>query len=283
MAVKLVTDTTSYIDETTQHELDITVIPLQVSFPDESFKENEVNYDYFYSKIEQTGVIPHSSQPSPGELYDAFEKLVSKGSEVLAVFISAKMSGTYQTALNVKDKLLQKYPQAKIEVLNSCTNCMAMGLSVIEAAKAARDGKNLNEVIETAQNILKRVRFYFIPTTLEYLKKGGRIGGAAALIGSILSIRPILYVKNGETALLESVRGTGRAIKKMLHLLDADCKNYGLKSVLVHHIHAPEKATEMAQEIIKRYNVEVPLMSIGPVIGLHVGPGAIGIVYCTEE
>ncbi|MDD3890413.1 MAG: DegV family protein [Syntrophomonadaceae bacterium] len=283
MTVKIVTDSTSYIDNKIIQELDITIIPLQVSFPDESFKETEVDYNYFYSKIEETGIIPTSSQPSPENMYEVFENLVSKGIEVLAVFISASMSGTYETALSVKDRILRKYPGAKIEVLNSRTNCMAMGLSVVEAAQAAREGKSLTEVLDSAVQILKKVRFYFIPTTLEYLKKGGRIGGAAALVGSILNLRPILYVKNGETALLETVRGTGRAIKRMLNLLDSDCKAHGLKSVLIHHIHAPEKARELAQTVMEKYNVDAPLVSIGPVIGLHVGPGTIGIVYCTDD
>lgn len=283
MTVKLVTDSTSYISNDIQKELDITVIPLSVHFPDESFNETEVDFDYFYKKINSTGIIPTSSQPAIGQIYSIFEEIVCRNDEVLAIFLSSEMSGTYESALTVKDMILEKYPTAAIEILDSRTNCMSLGFSVIEAAKCAREGKSLAEIVKIASKVIKGMHFYFVPTTLEYLRKGGRIGGAAALIGSLFNIKPILYVNNGKTDLLERVRGTRATINRMLNLLENDYKEHGLKAVIVHHINAPEKARELVQRIINRYGFDVPLVSIGPVIGCHVGPGAIGIVYCTED
>jgi DegV family protein with EDD domain len=193
MSIRVFTDSTSYIDDETRQELGITAFPLSVHFPDESFKETEVEYDYFYNKIDRTGIIPTSSQPAMAEIYSAFEETVSRGDQVIAIFISSDMSGTYESALVAKDMLLKKHPAARIEVLDSRTNCMAMGLSVIEAARAVKEGLSLDETLQRARSIINRVQFYFIPATLDYLKKGGRIGGAAALIGSMLSIRPILH------------------------------------------------------------------------------------------
>lgn len=283
MSLKIVTDSTAYIDPSVQQELDITVIPLSVNFPDESFKETEVDYAYFYDKIDREGIIPTSSQPAQGEIQQVFNNIISKGKDVLAIFLSSEMSGTYHSALSARDMIRQEYPAARLEVLDSRTNCMAMGLIVIAAARAAKEGRSIEEAAEAARQTMKRIKFYFVPAGLEYLKKGGRIGGAAALLGSILQIKPILYVDNGKTAVLERARGARAAINRLLNLLDNDYKKYGLKNVMVHHISCPDKAAELAQIINTRYSLEVSVLPIGPVIGLHVGPGTLAIIYCTEN
>lgn len=283
MSLKIVTDSTAYIDPSVQQELDITVIPLSVNFPDESFKETEVDYAYFYDKIDREGIIPTSSQPAQGEIRQVFNNIISKGKDVLAIFLSSEMSGTYHSALSARDMIRQEYPAARLEVLDSRTNCMAMGLIVIAAARAAKEGRSIEEAAEAARQTMKRIKFYFVPAGLEYLKKGGRIGGAAALLGSILQIKPILYVDNGKTAVLERARGARAAINRLLNLLDNDYKKYGLKNVMVHHISCPDKAAELAQIINTRYSLEVSVLPIGPVIGLHVGPGTLAIIYCTEN
>jgi DegV family protein with EDD domain len=283
IAVKLVTDSTSYIDQSTQKELDITVVNLSVHFPDVSFDETSVEYDDFYQKIQRDNVIPTSSQPTIGQVCDAFRKIVMSGDEVLGIFISAQMSGTYESALTAKSIILEEYPHASIEIVDSKTNCMALGLQVVEAAKAARAGKTMEEVMETAEQIRNKVRFYFVPATLEYLIKGGRMGGAAAIIGSILQVRPILFVNDGVTDIFAKVRGTRKAIERILSQLHQDAKAYGLKHLLVHHIHDERQGHEIAANLSRLYNREVPLLSIGPVIGAHVGPGAVGVVYCTEH
>ncbi|MGE5423444.1 MAG: DegV family protein [Ignavibacteriales bacterium] len=285
MAIKILSDSTSYIDVDTQKELDIELFPLTVHFPDESFKETEVDYEYFYKKIERTGIIPTSSQPTPGELYARFYSLAEQGHDVMAIFISSAMSGTYSTALNARDQVLEKLPQAKIAVFDSYTNCMALGLQVIAAARQAKVGGNLESVIKAAEHIRERVHFYFVPETLEYLKKGGRMGTASALLGTILNIRPILTVdmKNGMTHLYEKARGTNAAVKRMIQLIEDDNKKYGLKEIVVHHINAPEKALTLRDSLQERYGRPVSIYSIGPVIGLHTGLGTVGFVYCTEE
>ncbi|MGS0746130.1 DegV family protein [Syntrophomonas erecta subsp. sporosyntropha] len=284
MAIKILSDSTSYIDLQTQQELNIGIIPLTVNFKDESFKETEVDYDYFYNKIETTGVIPTSSQPSPGEIYATFREIVSRGDDIVAIFISSAMSGICTTVVKAKELLLQEFPQAKIEIMDSRTNCMAMGMQVLAAARAAKAGESFKAVVQAAQYVRERVHFYFVPETLEYLKKGGRIGTASALLGSLLNIRPILTVdmKNGMTHLLEKARGTSAAIKRMLDLLEEDSQKYGLKEIIVHHINAPEKALKLKQALVNQYNLPVSIHSIGPVIGLHTGLGTVGFVYCTK-
>lgn len=283
MGVKLVTDSTSYISEALQRELDITIVPLSVSFPDEQFLETEVDYDYFYRKIETSGVIPTSSLPSVGDMHQYFSKIIKEGHDILAIFISSLMSGTYQSAMLARDQLIEEFPEAKITILDSKTNCMSLGYPVVEAARAAGKGHTLSQVSDLASELIERMNFYFTPATLEYLRKGGRIGGAGALLGKVLKIRPVLFVDNGSTNVFKISRSFKGAIKEILKILDRDFKQRGLKQVIVHHINFPEKAQEIAQLIKQSYDINAPILSIGPVIGLHVGPGTVGIVYCTEK
>lgn len=283
MGIRVITDSTSYIDESVQRDLNIQVLQLSVHFPDESFKENEVDQDYFYNKVEQTGIIPTSSQPSQGEIYRAFRDILSKGDDILGIFISSAMSGTYATALKTREPLLREFPGAKIEIVDSCTNCMALGLQVISAAEVVQAGGGMEDALEAAAETRKNIHFYFVPETLEYLKKGGRIGTASALLGTILRIRPILTVdmEKGMTHLLEKARGASAAIGRMLELLEEDCRKKGLKALIVHHINAAEKGRQLRDVLAEKYQIPVGLCSIGPVIGIHTGLGTIGFVYCT--
>ena len=220
-----------------------------------------------------------------GEIMEKFRGIVAHGDEVLAIFISSAMSGTYATALQARDKIMQEYPKARIEIMDSYTNCMALGMQVIAAAREIKDGANLNKALQAAQYVRDRVRFYFVPETLEYLKKGGRIGTASALLGTILNIRPILTVdmKTGMTHLLAKTRGTSAAINRMLEMMESDRNKYGLKEILIHHINAPEKAMNLRNMLMECYGMPVDICSIGPVIGLHTGLGTVGFVYYTEN
>lgn len=282
MAVKIMTDSTSYIDEKLRSELGIKVIPLYVSFPDISMKETEIENKEFYEMMDQKG-IPVSSQPSLGELYKAMVEIVAKGDQLLCVFLSSEMSGTYASACKVKEKVLEKYEDAKIHILDSRSNSMQLGFATIVAARAAKMNKPLDKVKEIAEQNIKRSRFLFIPDNLVYLEKGGRIGGASALIGKILKIIPVLTVKNGKTTILKTVRTKAKAIKAMIDKMLQDHLDYGIQEIIVHHINCYEQAKNLANNLREKLNIDVAITDIGPVIGLHVGPGAIGIVYYTKK
>lgn len=283
MAVRIITDSTSYIDENTQKSLDIRIIPLTVHFPDESFEETNVAYDYFFNRIINEHIIPSSSRPATSVFYNTFEEIAAQGDEILGIFMSGKMSGTYQTAVNAKIMVLEKYPAARIEILDSKTTCMALGLQVIEAAQAVRSGKSLDEAMAAIYDIKDRIHFYYVPASLQYLIKGGRVGGASAIIGSLLNVCPILYINNGMTDVFGRYRGSENAVKEMLNLLDTDAKMFGLSHLLVHHIHNLEKGRDLAEKLGQKYQRQVPNVPLGPVLGLHVGPGALAIIYCTEK
>lgn len=283
MTIRVFSDSTSYIEEDILRSLNIQLLQLSVHFPDESFQENEVDQGYFYRKVERSRIIPTSSQPSQGDIYRAFRDALSRGEDILAIFISSAMSGTYGTALATRESLLQDFPSARIEIVDSKTNCMALGLQVIAAAEVVQAGGGMDEALEAAARTRRNVHFYFVPETLEYLKKGGRIGTASALLGNILKIRPILTVdmKTGMTHLLEKARGSAAAIARIKDIMEKDCLSRGLKAVVVHHIHAPERGGELRDALSEKYGIPVSLCSIGPVIGIHTGLGTIGIVYCT--
>lgn len=284
MAIKIVTDSTAYISPDQQQELGIRVIPLSVQFSDESFLETEIDYDYFYTKIERTGEIPTSSQPSAGDIYSVFQAIIAAGDQVLAIFISSAMSGTYQTAVSVKEQLTAEIPDSRIEVLDSRTNCMALGVQVLAAAHAIKAGQDLESALRAAQETQARVQFFFVPETLEYLKKGGRIGTASALLGTLLKIRPILTVdmQTGMTHLWRKARGTSAAVEQVVKLLETDAQRFGLREIIIHHINAPHKAESLKNRLAQYYHCPISYCTIGPVIGLHTGLGTIGLVWTTE-
>lgn len=283
MGVKIVTDSTSYIPDNIKEEYDITVTSLNFIFGKDSVREMDIDNSTFYKEMEQKGEIPTSSQPSIDELYKAFESIVKKGNDIVAIFISSDMSGTYSSAHLVKNMIVEKYPNAKIEILDSRTNCMQMGFQAVEAAKLAKSGKSIEEIIARAEWIKTHSRFIFVPETLTYLKKGGRIGGASAFIGAIFQIKPILTVEDGKTTVFDKVRTKKKAVDRFIeHLVEMN-KSNGVAEVVVHHINAEEEGKQIAKRVKEVLNIEATVCSIGPVIGLHVGPGTVGVSYFTKE
>ena len=283
MSVKIMTDSTSYIDEKTRNDLDIKVLSLYVSFEDDSIRETEIGNDKFYEMMEEKG-IPVSSQPPLGDIYKAMVDIVSKGDDLLCVFLSSEMSGTYNTACRVSSKVLEEYPDRKIYILDSRTNSMQLGFAAIVAARAAKEGKTIEKVKKIAKENIKRSRFVFIPDNLKYLQKGGRIGDASALIGNVLKLIPILTVDKGKATTLKTVRTKKKAVKEVIEKMLEDNEKYIVKEIIVHHINCYEEAKELAKKIEDELGKEnIAIVDIGPVIGVHVGPGAIGTAYYTEK
>ena len=283
MAVKIVTDSTSYIPMALRNMLDIHVVSLSVNFEHETYREEAIDNSTFYSKMAQSKKTPTSSQPTLQDFYQVFEELIKANHSVVGIFISSDMSGTYNGALAAKKMILEKYPQATIEIVDSRSNCMEAGFAVLAAAQAAQEGHNIDGVLNNCYRTIERTRFLFIPHTLEYLRKGGRIGGAQALLGTILQLKPILTVIDGKTAVFDKVRTKSRAIDRLLQEFYQDVERKGLEKVAIHHIDNEKEGQEIALAIGQKLHTDVPLYPIGPVIGLHVGPGTIGLVYQTRE
>ena len=282
MAIKIVTDSTSYIPEEFINKYDISVVSLNVIMNGESIREVDLDNETFYSKMEESTEIPSSSQPSPDEIYNTFENIIKEGNSIVGIFISSDMSGTVSSANLIKNMLLEKYPTAHIEIVDSRSNCMQMGYVAIEAAKAAAAGKSMEEVIDVCTSVINNSRFLFTPDTLDYLKKGGRIGGASALLGTLFQIKPILTVCDGKTTVFTKVRTKKKALDTLVNTLVNDIQGKELGGVIVHHINCQDEGLSLAKKIKEQLGVDVKIDTIGPIIGLHVGPGSIGVAYFTK-
>ena len=278
MAIKIVTDSTSYIPKKYLEKYDISVVSLNILLKNTNRRETSISNQTFYKEMEEAKEFAVSSQPTPEEFYDVFDKIAKNGDDIIGIFISSEMSGTYSTANLVKNMILEKY-DINIEIIDSRTNCMQMGFIVLEAAKHAKFGKSMNEILDITNNTIKNSRFVFSPSVLDYLKKGGRIGSASALIGNLFQIKPILTVNNGKTDVLAKVRTKKKAVSTMIDILMNDLKEKELGGVIVHHINCEEDGLTLAKTLEEKLNMKVDIQDIGPVIGSHVGPGSIGIAY----
>lgn len=277
--IHFITDSTANLSKELIGSQPIEIISLSVLVDEEVFIETETQNDVFYKRMKQASQFPKSAQPNVETVIQAFENKLAQGDSVIAVLLSSEMSGTYQTALMVRNQLLETYPQAQIEVIDSRTNCMQMGYCVLHGAELAAAGKPFDEIVRSMKAHVNRSRFIFLPETLEYLKKGGRIGGASALLGSLLQILPILTVEDGKTEVLQKVRTKKKAVDTMVAFVLDEIEKKGIGHVAVHHIEALAEGQALASRLENALGLKVPVLDIGPVIGTHVGPGAIGIAY----
>ena len=283
MAVKIVTDSTSYISDSLLKELDISVVSLNVVLNGTSYREVELDNEKFYDEMDNAEEIPTSSQPNIEEFSRVFKSIADGGNDIVGIFISSEMSGTYSTSHLIKEMVLEEYPNTKIELIDSRTNCMQMGYQVLQAARAAKRGQEIEGVVEMAKRVIETSKFLFVPDTLKYLKKGGRIGGAAALLGTILQIKPILTVYEGKTTVFDKVRTKRKAIDAIVNKVLLDIQEKGLGEVIVHHINCEEEGIKVANRLKEELKVNVDVRPIGATIGLHVGPNTIGVAYYTQE
>lgn len=282
MAIKLITDSTSYIPNEYIKKYDISIISLNVTMNNKSTRELDIDTNIFYEEMNKSNEIPKSSQPIPTEMINTFENIIKNGDSIIGIFLSSQMSGTFSNANLYKDMILENYPNSDITIIDSKTNCMQMGFAVIEGAKLAYEGKSKDEIINRINHVLNNSRFLFSPDKLDYLQKGGRIGKASALFGTILQIKPILTVDDGITSVFTKVRTRKKAIDTMINAVCEDIQKNGLGNIIVHHINCEEEGLALAKRLEESLDTHIKIQSIGPVIGLHVGPGSIGIAYYTK-
>lgn len=283
MAVKIITDSTAYLDRKLLKEFDITEVSMTVDLEDGLFAETDLINEEFYQLIAGKEKLPTTSQPSPLVLYQNFLNLIKQGHEILCVLISSDLSGTYYSAVQAQKMVLEEIPEARIEIIDSHTTVMQLGLAALTAARTAREGASFEQVIKKTKAVLSRSKLFFIPKTLEYLKRGGRIGEAASLLGTLLQVKPILTV-TGPVTVYEKVRTFEKAVKQMLQMVENDAQTYGIQEIAVHHINCAAECEQLIINKVKdKTEKEILVSPIGPVIGLHVGPGTLGIAYVLKE
>lgn len=282
MAVKVITDSTSYLPRSIRKSLDLSVVALSSMLDGITYSDDAEDYAPFFTALQHSKAFPTTSQPAVHDIADVMEKHVAAGNDVVGVFISEHMSGTYATALLARDIVRERYPEATIEVVDGRSNSMELGLAATAAATAAAAGAIAAHVVEAARDMIDRTRFLFVPDSFEYLHRGGRIGRASALVGTVLKIHPILTVRNGVTEVFEKVRAKQRAFEEIVNTCVRDIQQKGgLDQVIVHHINdeaAGRRLAAMVETVVGR---SVDICPIGPVVGAHVGPGAVGLVYST--
>lgn len=283
MGVLVITDSTSYIPRPLRASLDIGVVALSSELDGVSFSDDADDHTEFYAALRKPNVFPTTSQPSVQSMVDLMSSRVAAGHAVVGVFISQLMSGTYSTALLARDMVREQYPDAVIEIVDSKSNCMELGFSALAAARKAAEGASVAEVAEAAEDMIERTRFLFTPLTLEYLRRGGRIGNASALLGSLLQIKPILTVVDGKTDTFAKVRSLGKAWDTIVDAFAKDIEQKGgLGEAYVHHIDDAEAGARFAERISQVAGRPIELIPIGPAIGTHVGPGTVSVVYYTN-
>ncbi len=275
--VTIVTDSTADIPVTMTEELNIHVVPLNVHFGEETYEDGvDLSAEEFYKKLRESRDIPTTSQPSPARFEEVYRNLYEEtGTEIISIHLSAKMSGTFQSAHIAQQSLEEEIP---VEVVDSKRASYAIGVIVVEAAQLAEQGASKAEVMDRINEMLEEANVYFMVDTLEYLQKNGRIGKASALVGSLLKIKPILSLtKEGEVYPFEKVRGQKKAIQKILAEMT---KNYNGKPlhVGISHAEAEGDAELIMEQVKEQFEVEQEVITnIGPVIGAHVGPGTVAV------
>jgi DegV family protein with EDD domain len=275
MGVAIVSDTCHYLPAELVAEQGIHQVSLYVHWPEGAQRESEISdYAAYYRRLGSDDALPTTSQPSIGDFLGVYEPLLDAGDEIVSVHLAGGMSGTVRAAEQARDQLGDR--AGRVHVLDSATACGGEGLVVLAAVAAARGGADSATVADRAREARSALKMWFAIDTLEYLRRGGRIAGAQAWLGSALKIKPILTVES-EITPVERVRTSRRAFERMVDLL-RERAEAGADAWMVQHIQAPDEAQELARRGTELFGVPPRVISeIGPVIGTHVGPGLLGV------
>jgi DegV family protein with EDD domain len=272
--VAIITDSTALPPEKVE-QYGIRVIPLSVVWDGESYADGiDLTPAEFYTRLAKSSTLPSTSQPPAAAFKGIFNELLAQGKDVLAILISSAISGTVNSALQA----LGEVDQARVAVVDSKTAATATGLHVIAAARKAAAGGTLQEVMEIALKAQAHTDVVFAVDTLEYLHKGGRIGGAKKLLGSMLNIKPILEIKDGVIEPADQVRTQKRALERLITLVEERAGGERPLLIAVFHSNVPDLALGLMAEVEKALTPEeIFLAELSPVIGTHVGPGTLAI------
>lgn len=282
-SVVLVTDSTADIPLEIREKLGISMVPLKVNFGDQTYLDNiTLQPGQFYEKLISFNGLATTSQPSPADFYDVYKKLTDEGHSVISIQLSAAMSGTYQSATIAKSMLEE---DADVTVIDSRSASYGYGILVVTAAEMAQAGATKEAIIVEVTRLRQEMKLIFLVDTLEYLQKGGRIGKASAVLGTLLNIKPILSIDDeGIVVPLEKVRGQKRAMARIAEMLEADFKGKPVNLTVALTPGYESGVNEMSELLKKQLNVKsYQVTAIGPVVGTHAGPGTIGIFVTPVE
>jgi len=273
VTVKVVTDSTADLPPETAQRLGITVVPLNIHFGTETFRDGiDLTTREFFRKLHTSPLSPFTSPPSQATFYDAYAKLSRETDEAISIHVSSKLSATYRMASEVAESVLG---QCRIMVMDSLTISLALGNLAVAAAEAAQEGASLDEVVRLVRGMIPHLYLVFFVEILDYLEQGGRIGKAQALLGTMLGIKPLLIIEEGEIQPLEKVRTRTNALEKLFEFITEFPRIE--KMTLIKGIESMGME-ELLQRIEATYpDKEVDVVTYGPALATHVGPGAMGV------
>ncbi|MBT3389923.1 MAG: DegV family protein [Chloroflexi bacterium] len=279
--VAIVTDSTAYLPKDLVEKYNMTVVPLTVIWGEETYRDDiDITPTQFYTRLETANVMPTTSQATIQDFKDAYERLHSAGYEILSVLISSKLSGTISSA----EQAYKMVPDATIEIFDSETTAMALGFQALAAARAAAEGADLAACKAAAADVRSRSGVIFAVDTLEFLHRGGRIGGASRFLGTALKLKPLLEVTNGVIEPVDKVRTKRKAHERLIEVIServAGKKNIRLATL---HANSSEDANRVLDDASARMSaIEAIRSEVSPVIGTHVGPGTVGLAYTYED
>ncbi len=275
--IRIITDTTSGLPRHIAQELGIPFLPQIIVFGEQSFRDDtEIDTPTFLQKLRASTQLPKTAAPPPALYTPIYQGYIDQGDSIIVIAPSAEVSGTYRSATVAA----QEFPNADIRIIDTRTVAGGLGSIVIQAVKWAKMGLKVDVVETRIREMAKRERVYFLVDTLEYLYKGGRIGGAQALFGSLLQVKPILTLKDGRTEPVETQRTKRRALARLRELILCDCPRCEAAFLTVSHCSAEEEARCLAAELGEILGVtDVPIYEVPPAIVVHGGPGILSASY----
>ncbi len=278
--IAVVTDSTAYIPRPLLEDNDIHVIPVVLVMGSQTWRDGvDIEPPAFYELLRTSSDFPTTSQPNVSTFEQLFVELAKEADGIVTLVVTSKLSGTYDSAMAAAANL----PHIPIEVIDSLGVSMTLGFPVLAAAKAAAAGGDLQTVADAAQAVMDKTHLYFVVDTLEYLRRGGRIGAAAWLLGSALNLKPILTFKDGAIVPLTKVRTRKKAMEMLYRILDEHLAGEDKVHMAVINVAAPEEAAALRDRLLARFHpVEMVETECSPAIGAHAGPGTVGVVFYAE-
>jgi DegV family protein with EDD domain len=275
--VAIVTDSTSYIPKDLLANHNITVAPQVLIWGNETLRDGiDVQPQEFYTRLQKASVMPTTSQVTIANFKEIFSQFQGEGKEILAILLSAKLSGTIDSAVQAREML----PGAKIEIVDSETTAMALGFLVLTVARLAESGASLAECKALAEKAKSHVGVIFAVDTLEFLHRGGRIGGGARFLGTALQLKPILEVTGGRVEAIERVRTRGKSLQRVVEIIEERVAGRTPVRLATLHANAPNEANQLLEMATARLEVVESIISeVSPVVGNHAGPGTAGLAF----
>ncbi len=279
--IAIVTDSSAYIPASSLEGLNVSVIPLWLLWEGESFRDGlDIDPAAFYKKLRTSKTLPTSSQPTVPEFETFFDKTLEGADTIVNVLVSSKISGTIDNATQA----IARMPDKDIHLVDALSSSMGLGFCVLAAARTAASGESVEAVVAAAESMRDRVHFLFVVDTLEYLHKGGRIGGAKRLLGTALKVKPILHFAEGQIDSLTSARTKRKAIAQILEIAKERLDGKAMMEAALVDIDCPDEGDIVANMVEQRFAPSIIHRStVSPVVGTHVGPGAIGFAFYAEE